>query len=154
MQNSATSTRAFNSLFKDFNSSAKKVETLSSGEYFTDKLPVLDFLHKLREQGDFVSSLGLDSVANGGTVRQSENGRVSIWFEWSRGSETVQNSITVSKSLSERMLSLCGDTDYRSLPNGAQEALRLCLPLLAKAFVGKHKASKEPGKPAVLMLAV
>ncbi len=148
MQNSATSTRAFNSLFNDFDNGAKKVETLSSGEYFKNKLPVLDFLHKLREKGDFVSSLGLDSVANGGTVRQSENGRVSIWFEWTRGSETVQNNITVSSSLSERMLSLCGDTDFRSQPNGAQEALRLCLPLLAKAFVGQHKSS------GTLMLAV
>ena len=148
MQNSATTTRAFNSLFSDFDTNAKKVETLSAGEYFKNKVPVLDFLNRLREQGDFVSSLGLESVANGGTVHQSDNGRVSIWFEWSRGSERVQNNVTVSESLSKRMLSLCGDTDYRSQPNGAQEALRLCLPLLAKAFVGQHKSS------GTLMLAV
>ena len=144
MATSATNTRAFNALFSTMTANSRKVETLSSAEFFKNKLSIFDFLKQLREKGNFVSSLGLNSVADGGTVRTSEGGRCSVWFSW----DDNEASFTVSASLSKRMVELCGDTDFRAQSNGGVEALRTCYPLLTKAFVGQHKES------GVLMLAV
>jgi hypothetical protein len=141
---SASQTRAFNAIYSNQDASSRKVETLSSGKYFKHKLSIFDYLKGLREKGNFTASLGLNSAANGGTARQTENGRVTIWFSW----DDKESSVTVSSSLSERMLSLCGDTDYRSQANGAVEALRVCYPLLTKAFIGIHMDT------GVTMLAV
>ena len=140
----ASNIQAFNALHSALESNSRKVETLSSAEYFKSKQSIFEFLKGLREKGNFASSLGLNSVADGGTVRTSENGRCSIWFSW----DDNESAVTVSASLSKRMVELCGDTDFRSQPNGAVEALRTCYPLLTKAFVGIHK---ETGN---LMLAV
>lgn len=131
----ASNTRAFNAIFNELVSSARTVETLSSAGYYKNKLSIFDFLKGLREKGNFVSTLGLNSADNGGTVRLSEGGRATIWFSW----DDKEASVTVSKALSQRMVELCAGTDFRSMPNGGVEALRACYPLLTKAFVGQHK---------------
>tara|TARA_R100001369_G_scaffold45736_1_gene71947 strand:+ start:1844 stop:2281 length:438 start_codon:yes stop_codon:yes gene_type:complete len=145
MANSATQTRAFNAIFSTMDSSSRKVVKLSSKEYFKHTISVFDYITKLREtKGDFTSTLGLNSVDNGGTIRMSENGRCSIWFNWADN----EASVTVSSKLSERMLKLCGDTDFRAVEGGGVEALRTCYPLFTEAFFGIHKDT------GVLMLAV
>ena len=145
MANSATQTRAFNAIFSALDSSSRKVEKLSSKEYFKNRISVFDFITQLREKnGDFTSTLGLTSAAEGGTVRLSENGRCSIWFNWADN----ESSVTVSSSLSERMVAICGDTNFRATEGGAVEALRTCYPLLGEAFFGIHRDT------GILMLAV
>jgi len=55
---SATNTQAFNALFNDIKTNSREVQSLSSAEYFTNRVPIVEFLTKLRAKGNFVSSLG------------------------------------------------------------------------------------------------
>jgi HAD superfamily hydrolase (TIGR01509 family) len=131
-----------NADFNSLESSSCKVEAVSEGEYLNNKLDLVSFLKQLGEREGFehfTSSLGLNSFDDGGTVRVTDGGRVTIWIQWEANNETLEAPITVSASLSERMLKLCGDTNFRAMPNGGLEALRICYPLLTKAFVGTHK---------------
>ena len=132
---SAPNTQAFNALFNDIKANSREVQSLSSAEYFSNRVPIVEFLTKLRAKGNFVSSLGLTSVEDGGKLRLSADGRATIWFSC----EDWESNIVVSKSISQRMASLCGDTNYRTEPNGGVQALNDCLGLLTKAFVGMHK---------------
>jgi hypothetical protein len=59
---SATNTRAFNALFDDIKANSREVQSLSSAEYFVNRVPIVEFLTKLRAKGNFVSSLGLTSM--------------------------------------------------------------------------------------------
>ena len=131
-----------NADFNSLESSSCKVEAVSEGEYLNNKLDLVSFLKQLGEREGFehfTSSLGLNSFDDGGTVRVTDGGRVTIWIQWEANNETLEAPITVSASLSERMLKLCGDTNFRAMANGGLEALRICYPLLTKAFVGTHK---------------
>ena len=139
MANIATNTRALNALYAVMNANATEVQELTSGEFYKNKQSIFDFLAFLRNKGNFVSTLGLTSVAEGGTVRTSENGRCTIFFRYADGNKSKDGKLVVSEKLSKRMVELGGDTDFRSMPEGGVEALRTMYPLLTKAFAGVHK---------------
>ena len=138
MATTAQQTKAFNAIFANLKATSKKTETLSSEKYFKNKLSIFTFLERLRAEGNFTCTLGLNKASEGGTLKVSENGRCSVWFEGNGWT----NNITVSEAISKRMVELCGDENFRAnYVDGGLEAMRKCYPLLTKAFVGEQKST-------------
>ena len=140
----AAEVRAFNAIQKVLKADSREKKDLTAKEYYkpTTVLPFMQYFAMLKEKGGFTAQFGLDSVANGGSIKLSEKGRVTLFLEYADGAQGRETNFSFSVKLSTRIAELLGDTDFRSLgANGGIIALRDASPCWGKAFVGVNKTS-------------
>jgi hypothetical protein len=128
--------KAMKSLIADFKKTSRESQTVDASKYYDWNVPILEFFTGLRELGVLTLALGISSEANGGQLKQTEEGRATLWCRV----DNHERNYTLSKSVTKAVAGLLGDENLRT-EYGAEAgvaAFRLAAAAIANRKVGKH----------------